>query len=134
MIIVDEQLHDPDVMSAISAWYPGQVLPITALRPRTIIKDEAIPALLRGAAQPTFVTINITDFWELVQSHRSYCIIAVALPKERIPEIPDWLRRLLRLPEFKSKRARMGKIIRMSGSGIRYYESNRKVQLLSWPD
>ena len=91
----------------VSAWYPGQVLPITALRPRTIIKDEAIPALLRGAAQPTFVTINITDFWELVRPHRNYCIITVALPKERIPEIPHWLRRLFRLPEFKSKRARI---------------------------
>ena len=43
---------------------------------------------------------HITDFWEQVQPHRSYGIIAVALPKERIPEIPDWLRRLLRLPEF----------------------------------
>ncbi len=134
MIIVDEQLHDPDLMSAISAWYRGKVVPVTTLRPGTIIKDEAIPALLRSVARPTFVTINVTDFWEKMQSHTRYCIIAVALPKERIPEIPDWLRRLFRIAEFKSKQKRMGKIIRLSGSGIKYYESNRKVESLSWPD
>lgn len=58
MIVVDENLHDRRIMEAISAWYPGQVVSVTTLRPRTVIKDEAIPALLLKATQPTFVTIN----------------------------------------------------------------------------
>jgi hypothetical protein len=54
MIVVDENLHDQRIMRAISAWYPGQVVSVTTLRPRTVIKDEAIPALLLKVVQPTF--------------------------------------------------------------------------------
>ena len=62
MIVVDENLHDRRIMEAISVWYPGSVVSVVTLRPRTIIKDEAIPSLLLKAVQPTFVTINVIDF------------------------------------------------------------------------
>ena len=42
MIVVDENLHDQRIMSAIAAWYPGRVVSVTALRPKSVIKDEAI--------------------------------------------------------------------------------------------
>jgi hypothetical protein len=45
MIVVDENLHGRLFMRAIAAWYQGQVVSITALRPGTVIKDDAIPAL-----------------------------------------------------------------------------------------
>jgi len=62
MIILDEELQGLGLEAAISRWYRGAVVIIKHLRPRTVIKDEAIPALLRRAKQPTFVTINHTDF------------------------------------------------------------------------
>ncbi len=62
MIILDEELQGLGLEVAISRWYRGAVLIIKQLRPGTVIKDEAIPALLRRAKQPTFVTINHTDF------------------------------------------------------------------------
>ena len=134
MIVVDENLHDRRIMAAISAWYPGQVVSVVTLRPRSLIKDEAIPTLLLNATQPTFVTINVTDFWKKVEPHRSYCIINVAVPKERIREIPNLLRRLFRLPDFKTKASRMGKIVHATSNHIEYYESDWRVQTLGWPD
>jgi hypothetical protein len=133
MIIVDENLHDQRIMEAISAWYPGQVVSLVTLRPGTVIKDEAIPTLLLKAVQPTFVTINVTDFWKKARPHSGYCIIAFALPKERAREVPDLLRRFFRLSAFETKALRMGKIIRLAPNRIRYYESDRRVQLFPWP-
>ena len=134
MIVVDENLHDRRIMESISDWYPGQVVSITALRPKSVIKDDAIPALLRKADQPTFVTINVTDFWKKTEAHSGYCLVTVLLPKERIREIPGLLRRLFRLPEFKTKAARMGKIVRLSPKQIEYYEADRNVRSVSWSD
>lgn len=133
MIVVDENLHDQRIMEAISTWYPGQVVSVVTLRPGTVIKDEAIPALLLKAVQPTFVTINVTDFWRKVRPHSEYCIIAVALPKERARAVPDLLRRFFRLPAFETKALRMGKIIHLAPHRIKYYESDRRVQSLPWP-
>ncbi len=134
MIVFDENLHDQRILAAIAAWYPGQVVSVTVLRPQSIIKDEAIPELLRQAAQPTFVTINTSDFWKRIEPSRGYCIINVDLPKERIREIPALLQRLFRSSEFKTKAARMGKVVRLTPSRIEYYESDRRVRSSPWTD
>lgn len=39
-------------------------------------KDDALPALLREQNQPTFVTINETDFWQRIPASESYCCVA----------------------------------------------------------
>ncbi|OGO40124.1 MAG: hypothetical protein A2Z03_12220 [Chloroflexi bacterium RBG_16_56_8] len=130
MIVVDENLHDQRILSAIAAWYSGQVISVTALRPRSVIKDEAIPTLLRQAVQPTFVTINAEDFWRRIEPHRRYCIINIALPKERALETPLLLQRLFRLSEFKTKAARMGKVVRITPTRVDYYGSDRRVRSL----
>ena len=46
----------------IARWYRGAVQFIIDLRPNTIIKDDAIPELLRQSGQPMFATINERDF------------------------------------------------------------------------
>jgi hypothetical protein len=130
MIVLDENLHDRRIIAAISTWYPGRVVSVTTLRPQSVIKDEAIPDLLRKVAQPTFVTINVSDFWKRVEPRISYSIVNVDLPKERLREIPDLLRDLFRLPEFKTRRARMGKIVRLTRNRVEYYESDRRVRIL----
>src|SRR2546422_8326084 len=63
MIVLDEELQGLGLEEAISGWYRGSVLLIKALRPGTVIKDEAIPGLLRRVRRPAFVTINHGDFW-----------------------------------------------------------------------
>jgi hypothetical protein len=134
MITVDANLHDRRIIKAISTWYSGRVVSVVTLRPGTVIKDEAIPALLLKARQPTFVTINVTEFWRKVRPHRACCIVAIALPRERTREVPDLLRRLFRLPAFQTKASRMGKVIRPALDRIEFYESDWRVQSLPWPD
>ncbi len=62
MIVLDEQLLGRNLELEIAKLYPGTVQFIIDLRPNTVIKDEAIPALLRLQNQPTFITINERDF------------------------------------------------------------------------
>jgi hypothetical protein len=132
MIVVDENLHSQRIMSAITSWYRGQVISITTLRPRTVIKDDAIPTLLQLSNRPTFITLNSADFWHIVEAHTSYCIVTFALPKERISDIPAMLRRLLQMPTFKHKTDRMGKIVRVTDDQILFYDSHHQVQKLPW--
>jgi hypothetical protein len=132
MIIVDENLKSQKLIEAISAWYPGQVVPITILRPNSIIKDEAVPTLLIRANRPTFVTINVVDFWKKAQPHPSYCIVSIELPKERIREIPNLVRRLFQIPQFQNRTSRLGTVVRLSPSKIEYYEADRQTYILSW--
>ena len=124
MILLDEHLQSPSLETAISRWYRGRVLIVKQLRPGTIIKDDAIPVLLCQARQPTFVTINYTDFWRRVSADERYCIVCLQLSTERVDEIPSLLRRLFRLPGFNTKAERMGKVVLVSPQRVRYYQAH----------
>ena len=82
----------------------------------------------------TFVTTNAQDFWRKIPAHDRYCVVCFPLPNERIEEVPELLRRLLRLKEFRTKAARLGKVIRASTEEIRYYQAgDPAVYALQWP-
>src|SRR5438876_6521042 len=87
MIVLDEQLQGLGLEHAVSRWYRGAVVVVTTLRPGTVVKDEAIPTLLRRCKQPTFVTINHTDFWRRIPADRSYCIVCLALTIEQAAQV-----------------------------------------------
>ena len=80
MIVLDEQLLERNPKRELGAWYPGAVCFITELRPQAVLKDDAIPSILRGQPQATFVTINATDFWEIVEISAEFCVICLAIP------------------------------------------------------
>ncbi len=111
MIVLDENLMGLLLDHAIAEWYPGRVCYITDLRPATLIQDEAIPSLLQQVKEATFITTNASDFWRQIPAHRGYCVMCLVLPNERLREIPELLRRLFRMTEFKTKAARMGKVV-----------------------
>jgi hypothetical protein len=134
MIVVDESILDADIVRAIAVWYPVRVLTVLRLRPGMIIKDEAIPALLGQSSQPTFVTINVSDFWRRIRADHRYCVITLELAQEQALGLPDLLRRLLRVPEFHTKAARMGKVIRVRPTHVEYYGADRHIYTLAWPD
>lgn len=121
MIVLDEQLLGRGLESKIAKWYRGAVQFIIDLRPNTIIKDDAIPELLRQQNRATFVTINEKDFWGKVTADNRYCIVCFALSDARATEIPQSLRLLFRRPEFKTKAKRMGKVIRVTTKEFSYY-------------
>jgi hypothetical protein len=121
MIVLDEQLLGRNLEHEIAKWYSGKVLFITDLRPNSVIKDEAMPELLRRQIQPTFVTINEKDFWHKIVVDKRYGVICFAWPDSRVREIPPSLRLLLRRSEFNTKAKRMGKVIRVADEKINYY-------------
>jgi|SRR6185295_8893437 len=79
MIVLDEELQGLGLERAIADWYRGAVLIVKRLRPGTVIKDEAIPTLLRRVNQPTFVTINHSDFWRRIPAEPSFCLVCFRL-------------------------------------------------------
>jgi predicted GTPase len=123
MIVLDEQLQGRNLQTLTAAWYPGTVLYITDLRPHTVIKDQAIPALLRQQSQPTFVTINVSDFWQQIAVDDRFCVICFTLPDARVREIASVLRTVLQHPLFSTKAKRMGKVIRITDAGVTFYTS-----------
>ena len=134
MIVLDEGIYDPDIARRIAVWYPGRVVSVTALRPRTVVKDDAVALLLRTAQQPTFITINVSDFGRVIDCSIAYAIICIDLPIRQASEIPDWLRRCLQSNMFKTKVARMGKIICLRPSRIDYYGSDGRIASLAWTE
>ncbi|MBI1760757.1 MAG: hypothetical protein HYR56_04900 [Acidobacteria bacterium] len=134
MIVLDEELQGLGLEAAISTWYRGPVVLIKALRPGTIIKDEAIPALLRQAKHPTFVTINHSDFWRRAAAETAFCMLCVKLTADQTAELQHLLRRLFKLAEFKTKRTRMGKVALVSQRGVQYYNvASELVHIFGWP-
>lgn len=123
MIVLDEQLLGRELETQIARWYQGAICFITDLRPNTVIKDDAIPRLLRQENQPTFVTINESDFWRKIAITDQFCVVCFALSDSRAREIPQQLRILFENPLFDTKQKRMGKVVRVAEKEVSYYSS-----------
>ncbi len=132
MIVLDEHLQSKGLEEAIQRWYTGTVINILDLRPETVIKDEAIPGLLAQQNQPTFVTINVTDFWQRVPASERFCLVCFALASSDIAQISSLLRRLLRHADFDTKAQRTGKVVRITsqGNATFYSTENRNIHPL----
>lgn len=133
MIVLDEQLLGRNLEVEVAHWYRGEVCFVTDLRPHTVIKDDAIPHLLRQQNQPTFVTINERDFWQKVAITDHFCVVCFSLSDSRVAGISGLLRTLFQHPLFSTKRLRMGRVVLVSGQGVSYYAHDdrqiRTVQL-----
>ncbi|MBI3946955.1 MAG: hypothetical protein HY321_13610 [Armatimonadetes bacterium] len=133
MIILDENVLRESICAAIARWYTGRVRFISDLRLNSVIKDEAIPGLLMSERQPTFVTTNTTDFSQRVAPHPRYCVVCLTLPNERQDEIPDSLRRLFRMPAFRTKAARMGNVVRAAPTFLQFHRvGDNTVHTVPW--
>jgi hypothetical protein len=129
-IILDDQLFPLDVLLPIARWSTVQRL--RDVRPGEVIKDERVPVILRELRQPTFVTIDM-GFWTRRLCDMHYCILCFPLRNDEQRLIPDILRRFLKLPAFHSKTSRMGKVIQVGASQIRFWQvGDEKTHLLSW--
>ena len=133
MIVLDENLMGLRLDQVIARWYPGRVCYITSLRPNTIIKDETITQLLQQVKGATFVTTNVRDFWQRVPAHARYSIVCLTLPNEQLRQLPDVLRRVFRLPDWKTKAGRMGKVARVTRRQMQYYAvGDDRIHALVW--
>ena len=125
MIVLDEQLSLPLIAEEIEKWYQGSVKNLSELRSASVIKDENVSELLLKVKNPTFVTINYTDFWRKIEAHQRYCVICFKLDSNKSLEIPKLLREIFKNPELKTKRRRMGKIVSVRGV-INWYSVEKK--------
>jgi len=114
MLVLDEQLLGRHLEATLGRWYRGPVRFITKLRPGSVSKDDAIPALLRQQHHATFLTINEPDFWRKIVIDAHFCVVCFALPDSRTDEMPGLLRTVFRLPAFRTKARRMGKVLRVA--------------------
>jgi hypothetical protein len=134
MIVLDEQLLSYGLRQQVAQWYRGAVIAITQLRPETVIRDEAIPMLLRAARRPTCVTINVADFWQRVPPEPRFCMVCVAVPHTRALEVSVLVRRLFALTPFRTQAQRLGKMVRVSRRQVQYYTTaDRTLHRLDWP-
>lgn len=117
--ILDDHLDPDRVRDPIARWTTVRFL--RDVRPREVIKDERVPVLLRTLRTPTFVTID-EGFWSNTWRDRHYCVLHFAMRDDEQRSIPVLLRRLLRLPEFRTRAARMGKVTQVSRDHVRWYE------------
>lgn len=129
-VILDDQLFDEEVLIPIARWTTVQRL--RNLRPGEVIKDERVPVILREIAQPTFVTIDM-GFWRRELVDANYCILCFPLRNDEQKQIPDLLRRLFRLPQFHTKAARMGKVVQVTSTLLRYWQrGDDQLQRMPW--
>ncbi len=129
-IILDDQLFDIEVLIPLARWITVQRL--RDVRPGEVIKDERVPEVLRRLQQPTFVTIDM-GFWDKSLRDTRYCILCFPLRNDEQHQLPALLRRLLQLPQFRTKAERMGKVARVSPSHIEYWQmGDEQSHRLSW--
>ena len=117
--MLDDQLSPDVVRDPLARWATTRF--VRELQPDQIVKDERIPSILRGLRAPTFVTID-DRFRHQRYRDRRYCILYFALRADEQGEIPALLRRLLRLPAFRTRAARMGKVARVSRDHVSWWE------------
>lgn len=134
MIVLDEQLLGRQIETEVSKWYRGKVCFITDLRPGTVIKDEAVPGLLRQNRGSTFVTINDRDFWRRIPADRRYCAVCMALSDPQAWMVPELLRKVFRAPQLRTSALRSGKVLRVSAAGgfSFYTHKDPRVQTVRW--
>jgi len=70
---------------------------------------------------PTFITID-RGFWDRRLCHPDYCILYFDRAKNEQQLLPGQLRRLFRLPEFRTRAARMGKVASVRQDAVSYWE------------
>jgi hypothetical protein len=129
-IILDDQLFDLEVLLPIARW--ATVRRLRDLRPAEVIKDERVPVLLRQLRQPTFVTIDM-GFWRKGLRDIRYSVLCFPLSNDEQDKLPELLRALLRLPGFRSKSMRMGKVARVAVGRVDYWQlGDESLHRLPW--
>lgn len=119
LFILDEHLDEGSVRDQILRWATARF--VRDIRPGEVVKDDRILTVLQSLRTPTFVTAD-DWFWNRDHRDRRYCIVFVALRGRNDSQIPELLRRLLRLPEFRTRVARMGKVVRLGDDHVRWWQ------------
>jgi hypothetical protein len=133
VIVLDEQLSGRRLENSIAAWYRGSVVFVTELRPGTIIKDEAVPSLLRRQRHSAFVTIDVDHFWRKIAIDELFCVVCFNVRDQEAHRIPPLLKLLFHNTNFRTKRQRAGHVFRVNidGKGPFYRHDDQRRGIFS---
>lgn len=130
LLVLDDHLSVPDVRAPLLRWATVQYM--RDLRPGEVVKDDRILDILRTLPRPTFISVD-HSFWNRDHRDRRYCIVYLALRGRDQSHAPDLLRRLLRRPEFRTRAARMGKVVHLGEDHVCWWEVGQdREQAVHW--
>lgn len=118
LFVLDDHLQRVQLRDRLLHWATARY--VRDIRPGEIVKDDRILSVLRTLRTPTFVT-NDDWFWKRGHCDARYCIVYLALRGSQQYQAPDLLRRLLRLPEFRTRATRMGTVVWLSRDHVSWW-------------
>jgi hypothetical protein len=116
MIICDENI-DVEQVHLLRSWH-FKVQKIGVDISRSGIDDSQILPLLHLLKYPTFVTWD-AGFYRRELTHPKYCIIYLETPQHTIAKT---IKRLISRSEFSTRSSRMGKVIHVAATSIRFWQ------------
>ena len=94
------------------------------------IKDEEIVPLLHRLHGVTFFTRDL-GFFRRGPAHRGYCLVCLEVGEG---EVASFVRRVLRHPALNAQAKRLGKVIRVTHTGLVCWSvDGRQETVLAWP-
>lgn len=93
------------------------------------MKDHEIIPLLQQLNRPTFFTLD-SDFYDRRLCHARYCLVHLDVEEEMVAE---YVRRLLRHRELNTRAKRLGRVIRVSPTGLALWGIHQdEISSLAW--
>lgn len=123
MILLDHNIPEHQVELLRRARFRPQQIGREVGRPEWQDFEEILRYLHRLKA-PTFITRD-EDFFHRRLRHPNYCIVVVS---GLVVETTRDVRRFLRHPHFRTKQQRMGKVVRLSSTGVVWWEIGKDSQ------
>ena len=85
MIVLDEQLGDPRIMTPIESWYPGRVINVRDLRPHVRLLKRCRAALKTPRSAPASTTrwSSRSNAWRASERARAAGAVILAEPEDQ---------------------------------------------------
>ena len=127
MNVLDENL--PDSQRQLLRSWRIRVRQIGNEISRQGIKDDEIIPLLHHIGSVTFFTRDM-GFYRRHLYHPNYCLVCLSVGQF---EAASFIRRFLKHPTFNTRAKRMGKVIRVSHTGIQMWKLHAEMdERLMW--
>src|SRR5712692_3174717 len=99
--------------------------PLRRLKTWLLTRPSRMNASSRSCAAKNSLRSSLldADFYHKRNCDRRYCLIYFILPPLEQNRLSELLRQLFHLPEFKTKAARMGKVVRISDEKIEFWRA-----------
>jgi hypothetical protein len=126
MIILDENI--PEDQGQLLRGWRIRAYQVGRDVGRAGIKDEQIIPLLLELRRPTFFTRDL-GFFDLKHCQARYAVVCLAVEPN---EAASFVRRVIRHPACNTQAKRLGRVMRVSRTGIRVYRLRGQEETIVW--